>query len=574
MLNYNNLKKTRKATSDWVECPVEGCDVKVKRMSQSGLNLNSDKNLLKDYYCTEHKIFISPSTFEYEDELDNLLWNDKDDLELLKNLSNTGVKRESRMARENSEDSLTWNVFRYLETKTKLLGKYLEIILKKMIVNPNLIYWSWDQKENKVYQLLADARREFGEAENRGSEPDLICETDDAIIIIEAKFTSGNNTSGSGDSFERHLNNPKQYVSGADNWFSKVFSSDYKEIIADNKYELMRFWLLGTWMAESKGKKFYLVNLVREHKEKEIETEFKKHILETKDRTFHRVTWEIIFRFCSRQFVLPNWDIFYDYFTNKTIGYNNKQMLKKAFFKKIKKGNIMRYSKQQTIETIIDANGNLKMPADKIYKENSINWKGVTTDTDEYYSEILAKELLMNLKELENITPISRTSSYKIPSHRLVEINLEEGKTDREKLLAKRLTGLKFDFFGKFIDYEIPLKDTNQDEGVGKIDNVSYNENYNVFYLVEVKTWGNDNDTLLRSVMEIYTYYKQVDKIKLLNDFGYPDAKVVPAVLLTEDCRAYDEKEFLDHDERPMLKSLIFALGVKVNEIHFNIYGM
>lgn len=46
------------------------------------------------------------------------------------------------------------------------------------------------------------------------------------------------------------------------------------------------------------------------------------------------------------------------------------------------------------------------------------------------------------------------------------------------------------------------------------------------------------------------------------------------AVLLTNNSRAYEEKEELDLDERPMLKALILALGVKVYEIQFNIYGM
>ena len=66
----------------------------------------------------QHGIYISPSTFEYADEFDNLLWHDPADRELLAAFK--PFKRESRLARDNSEDALTWNVFRYLEKSGRL----------------------------------------------------------------------------------------------------------------------------------------------------------------------------------------------------------------------------------------------------------------------------------------------------------------------------------------------------------------------------------------------------------------------------------------------------------------------
>lgn len=67
-----------------------------------------------EFKCPDHGIFISPSTSEYDCECRNVLW--KDDHNLLTDVKK--VKRESRMARERSEDALSWNVFRYLENKT------------------------------------------------------------------------------------------------------------------------------------------------------------------------------------------------------------------------------------------------------------------------------------------------------------------------------------------------------------------------------------------------------------------------------------------------------------------------
>ena len=79
---------------------------------------------LEEFKCPEHGIFVSPSTFEYQNRLENLLWKDTLDQDLLFN-GVFGFKRETeKIARDNSEDAVPWNVFRYLE-KQKLLSGFL-----------------------------------------------------------------------------------------------------------------------------------------------------------------------------------------------------------------------------------------------------------------------------------------------------------------------------------------------------------------------------------------------------------------------------------------------------------------
>jgi hypothetical protein len=107
MLGLKDLKPKIKLTEDQVECPVKGCRQNVVRQRNSFRRA-------QEFQCPKHGIYISPSTFEYPEVKDNLLWKNQTDLDLLEALS--GVKRESRMTRDNSEDALTWNVFRYLET--------------------------------------------------------------------------------------------------------------------------------------------------------------------------------------------------------------------------------------------------------------------------------------------------------------------------------------------------------------------------------------------------------------------------------------------------------------------------
>ena len=113
MFGEIDLKSPINITDSFVECPVRDCKTIVPRQRKTFKRA-------KEFFCPKHHIYISPSTFEYDNYTDNLLWKDKIDLDLLQRIM--PVKRESRIARDNSEDALTWNIFRFLE-KENLLQK-------------------------------------------------------------------------------------------------------------------------------------------------------------------------------------------------------------------------------------------------------------------------------------------------------------------------------------------------------------------------------------------------------------------------------------------------------------------
>jgi hypothetical protein len=69
-----------------------------------------------------------------------------------------GVKRESRMARDNSEDALTWNVFRFLD-QSALLGTWLESIADAPTRNPRIKYWSYCPDPDRVSAALSQHAR-------------------------------------------------------------------------------------------------------------------------------------------------------------------------------------------------------------------------------------------------------------------------------------------------------------------------------------------------------------------------------------------------------------------------------
>jgi hypothetical protein len=316
MLGIEELKEKIEITDYTVECPVKGCSEKVER--QRKVFKQEEK-----YKCPKHDIYISPSTFEYQSELDNVLWKDRDDLDLFESLKK--VKRESRIARDNSEDAVTWNVFRCIE-RNNLTTVFLQDIFGIKESKSEIIYWSYSQSSNGIWVPLEEARKEFELRPKRGSEPDLIIVGKKSLIIIEAKFGAGNNTTPS------KLYVKDKYVGGGNNWWSKVFNSDFKTIAVQNqKYELARFWLIGSWIANQHNLDFYLINLTLSNQEKDIEHIFKQHIKENDTRKFKRITWKQIYEFIAQNnFNAHDKGIIIRYFRNKSMGYNNEH-LKRAF---------------------------------------------------------------------------------------------------------------------------------------------------------------------------------------------------------------------------------------------------
>jgi len=138
MYGVKDLKPKIEVSQNSVECPVIGCRNRVERRRRSS------KQKTK-FRCSEHRIYISPTTFEYDHETDNLLWKNETDLSILNAVKT--VKRESRIKHDNSEDAVTWNVFRYLEA-TNQVAELLTTITQTEQHQAELIYWSYSQKTN------------------------------------------------------------------------------------------------------------------------------------------------------------------------------------------------------------------------------------------------------------------------------------------------------------------------------------------------------------------------------------------------------------------------------------------
>ena len=216
-----------------------------------------------------------------------------------------------------------------------------------------------------------------------------------------------------------------------------------------------------------------------------------------------------------------------------------------------------KYSKNEILEEIQDM-GNF-------YKRKVVNYRGTTSDSKEYYTEVVAEWILKNIYLFDYIKPITREKSYKVDSHdgknKDNDSNREEEKIAMKLFELSQNQGKVFDVIGKIIDYQTPLKDIQTDKA-GKIDLLAYNENEEekTLRILELKK-PDSEETMLRCVLEAYTYLKVVDKDKLLKDFGLPENTKIKACAFV----FYEKEQYREmQEDRKNLKELIEKLEIEV----------
>ena len=171
-----------------------------------------------------------------------------------------------------------------------------------------------------------------------------------------------------------------------------------------------------------------------------------------------------------------------------------------------------------------DNSSEVKQFAANFYKASIVNYKGYANgekqEDKNRYSEIissalLSKNLLQSWKELAPVRPNHFDTAH-TPSEK-VEMEKLQGTNRKEEILAKLLfyqrevAGL-----GYIFDYQTPLKETRNDS-YGKIDLLGYNTDDKCYSVIELKYRpSGSEETLLRCVLEAYTYYRLLD-IKQIN---------------------------------------------------------
>jgi len=218
----------------------------------------------------------------------------------------------------------------------------------------------------------------------------------------------------------------------------------------------------------------------------------------------------------------------------------------------------IKYSKNEILEMIENAKFDIR----SFYKQDFVNYAGKTKDSKEYYTEIIAEWLLSHVDLFNKIKLINREGSYRIESHDGKIINQESNRAE-EKIAMKLFDysqnkGEIFDKIGKIIDYQIPLKNIQTDDA-GKIDLLAYNEDTDTLRILELKK-SDSKETMLKCLLEVYTYLKIVNKVKLLKDFGLPKDTIVKASpLVFFEGMQYKEMQ----EDRKNLKKLMEKMEIE-----------
>ena len=98
--------------------------------------------------------------------------------------------------------------------------------------------------------------------------------------------------------------------------------------------------------------------------------------------------------------------------------------------------------------------------------------------------------------------------------------------------------GMGYDFIGEIIDYQTPLKNRRSDIA-GKIDLLSYDGTY--LRVLELKKPDSD-ESMLRCVLEGYTYMKTLDCEKIVCEWNLPiDTEVKASPLVFKPSDQYNE---------------------------------
>ncbi|MGD0273943.1 MAG: hypothetical protein ABSB96_09480 [Gaiellaceae bacterium] len=161
--------------------------------------------------------------------------------------------RQSKLIKfcfETSEDAVTWTVFRGLGQRGRLDAL---VAPQRPLDEPALLLWGVPisgARGPETASALVDVCRSLGEAANAISEPDVIVVWRDLVVLVEAKFRSGNDCQPDHRNFDRYLDRRDLYAVSPE------------EVATAGYYELTRNWRIGTALAESlQTPGFLLINL-------------------------------------------------------------------------------------------------------------------------------------------------------------------------------------------------------------------------------------------------------------------------------------------------------------------------
>ena len=221
------------------------------------------------------------------------------------------------------------------------------------------------------------------------------------------------------------------------------------------------------------------------------------------------------------------------------------------------------YTRIKLISNMFEKANNIPL----FYKEPFINYRGRTTDTKELYTEVVAEWVIEHMGRFQQMQAIRRETSYFTNGHNGMPGSLNSNREEELIAMSMFRQGV-MPVVGKVLDYQTPIKNKRGDKA-GKIDLLTFDGK--IVRILELKE-PDSTETMLRCVLEGYTYLKTVNTEKLISDFNrYTDADI-PVDALVKACPfvfrlASNGANGLQYQEmqedRPMLKKLMQLLDIK-----------
>jgi hypothetical protein len=220
--------------------------------------------------------------------LEDFLFTDCDStLSLALNERHRDAKR-TEFQSANSEDRVTWIVFRYLQHGNLLRTVLAQtgVVPAREVSAPTMLLWGVPVPNDHVAgaemrKALVKVCDAIGENPECRSEPDVMLDFGDVVVGIEVKYRSGNEVKGS------DYGGWRRYTKG-----TQVFS-DAVDVRASGLYELARNWRIGCDLAGRRS--LVLLNLgpatLLNGDSGERLKQFERSLSQQAGRSFHFVSW-------------------------------------------------------------------------------------------------------------------------------------------------------------------------------------------------------------------------------------------------------------------------------------------
>ena len=195
--------------------------------------------------------------------------------------------------------------------------------------------------------------------------------------------------------------------------------------------------------------------------------------------------------------------------------------------------------------------------------EGFVNYRGITSDTKEKYTEVIASHLLEQLERLKQIDPVERTDSYKVSRKGTTPREADGRKWEQEeqRIAMKLFNNKTLQLFSKILHYQTPLGD-----GRGAAIDLLARDTDSV-YILELKR-PESKETLLRCVLEVHAYFCMLDHEKLLRISRSKIIRHYVKVYLS--LKIAGHIPFTDHKIRLLMRELeidFFVLNEDANQI-------